>query len=93
MSQCAITTRDNPYDPFTQFRQWFVFDITKGYNTCDYLARIAKTSKQMSDTECDEEVERAIDEILKYDPLNRYMKVVADESKLKDKNPPGDIKS
>ena len=75
MSKCALTTFDNPYDPFEQFSQWFLFDVTKGYNSCGYLARIAKTSDQLSDEENDEEIERAIDEIVKYDFRNIYRKV------------------
>lgn len=31
---CAITTFDNPYNPFEQFSNWFLFDVEKGYNTC-----------------------------------------------------------
>lgn len=34
---CAITTFDNPYNPFEQFSDWFLFDVEKGYNTCAYL--------------------------------------------------------
>ena len=45
----ALTTLDNPYDPFDQFNQWFKFDTEKGYNSCSYLARIAKTSDEMSE--------------------------------------------
>ncbi len=71
----ALTTFDNPYDPFSNFTQWFLFDITKGYNTCGYLARIARTSDSLSDEENNEEVERAIDEIIKYDYRNIYKKV------------------
>ena len=74
-SKCMLTTIDNPFDPFEQFTSWFLFDIEKGYNSCAYLGRIAKTSEQFSDEENDEEVERAIDEILKYDFMNVYMKV------------------
>lgn len=70
-----LTTIDNPFDPFTQFDAWFLFDVEKGYNTCAYLARIARTSEQLSDQENDEEIERAIDEIIKYDFLNIYKKV------------------
>lgn len=70
-----LTTIDNPYDPFEQFDLWFLFDIEKGYNSCAYLARIARTSDQLSDEENNEEIERAIDEIIKYDFMNIYKKV------------------
>lgn len=71
----ALTTFDNPFDPFKDFNSWFLFDIEKGYHSCAYLARIAKTSDQLSEQENDEEVERAIDEIIKYDFQNIYRKV------------------
>ena len=58
----ALTTFDNPYDPFEQFTQWFMFDEEKGYHTTAYLGRIARTSDQLSDEENNKEVERAIDE-------------------------------
>ena len=73
--QCMLTTFDNPFNPFEQFTSWFLFDIEKGYNSCAYLARIAKTSDQLSDEENDLEVERAIDEIIQYDFMNMYKKV------------------
>lgn len=74
-TEIAITTFDNPFDPFSQFEQWLRFDLEKGYNTCAYLARIARTSDALSDEENNEEVERAIDEIIKYDFRNVYKKV------------------
>ena len=70
-----LTTFDNPYDPFEQFTSWNLFDIEKGYNTCSYLARIAKISDDMTDKEEQEETNRAIDEILQHDFLNIYKKV------------------
>lgn len=73
--ECMLTTFDNPYDPFEQFTSWHLFDIEKGYNTCSYLARIAHLSNSLSQKEEDEEVERAIDEIIKYDFMNIYKKV------------------
>ena len=74
-AKCMLTTVDNPFDPFEQFTPWFLFDVEKGYNSCAYLARIAKTSEQLSDEENDLEVERAIDEIIQYDFMNLYKKV------------------
>ena len=75
MRRCMLTTFDNPYDPFEQFTSWFLFDIEKGYNSCAYLGRIARTSDQLSEEENELEIERAIDEIIKYDFMNIYKKV------------------
>ena len=69
------TTFDNPYNPFDEFTSWFMFDEEKGYHSCAYLGRIAKTSEQLSDEENAQEIERAIDEIIKYDFQNIYKKV------------------
>lgn len=70
-----LTTIDNPFNPFEDFDSWLQFDIEKGYYSCSYLARIAKTSDQLSDYENNLEIERAIDEIIAIDPFNLYKKV------------------
>ena len=75
MAVCALTTIDNPFDPFEDFDSWYAFDTDKGYYSCSYLDRIANTSSQMSDKENEQEIERAIDEIIKYDFMNVYKKV------------------
>lgn len=72
---CMLTTIDNPFDPFNQFTSWFLFDVEKGYNTCGLLDRITKLSDDLTDNEYNIEIERAIDEIIKYDPFNIYIKV------------------
>mgnify|MGYP003420241899 FL=1 len=77
--RCMLTTFDNPFNPFDNFDSWFLFDIEKGYNSCAYLARIAKTSELLSDYENDLEIQRAIDEIIKHDVLNIYTKVYETE--------------
>lgn len=74
-SNVMLTTVDNPYDYFEQFTSWFMFDVEKGYNTCSYLARIAKLTDDMTQKEEDEEIERAIDEIISMNPLHIYIKV------------------
>lgn len=74
-SECMLTTFDNPFDPFEQFVAWFLFDVEKGYNTCSYLARIVQLSDDLSQKETDDEIERAIDDIIKNDFLNIYKKV------------------
>lgn len=70
-----ITTIDNPYDPRDEFERWYMYDVTNGYNTCAYLARISKNSDQLSDEENNKENERAIDEIIKYDFMGIYKKI------------------
>ena len=74
-NEFMLTTIDNPFDPFEEFTSWFLFDVEKGYNTCSRLARIANISDELSEKEVDEEIERAIDEIIKYDFMNIYKKV------------------
>ena len=70
-----LTTTDNPFNPFEDFSSWFMFDIEKGYNTCGRLMRIANIPDDFTEQEEDEEIERAIDTIIKYDVLDIYKKV------------------
>lgn len=74
-SNVMITTFDNPYNPFTNFNEWFMFDVEKGYYTCNYLARIVNITDDMNMKEEEAEIERAIDEIILYNPLNIYKKI------------------
>ena len=74
-AKCMLTTIDNPYDPFTQFTKWYLYDVHAGHNSCGYLDRIAKTSEELTDEENAAEIERAIDEIIKNDIFNIYKKV------------------
>ncbi len=78
---CMLTTFDNPYNPFTQFQKWFLFDVEKGHNSCAYLARIARTSDEFTEEENNREIERAIDEIIKYDFMNIYKKTYKNPKK------------
>lgn len=75
MTNCALTTFDNPFNPFEDFDAWLQFDNEKGYNSSGRLARIANVTEDMSEREELEEIERAIDEIIKYDVLNIFRKV------------------
>ena len=72
--KCMLTTFDNPFDPFEKFDDWRRFDEAKGYYSCSRLARIAKVSDDLSQKEIEDEIERAIDEIVVNDPINIYKK-------------------
>lgn len=75
MKKAMLSTIDNPFDPFNDFTSWYMYDVEAGHNSCAYLARIARTSDQFTDLENNEEIERAIDEIIEYDCLGLYVKV------------------
>ena len=67
-NDCMITTVDNPFNPFKQFDDWLNWDTRRGYNTCNTLARIAKTTNALSDDVNDEEIEEAMDSMVEFAP-------------------------
>lgn len=73
--ESRLTTIDNPYNPFDQFDQWFLFDVEKGYNTCARLARLLNINDDMTDLEEGLEIQRAQDALIQYDALDIYKKV------------------
>ena len=80
MKRALLTTIDNPFNPFTQFEDWYRFDEDHGYHTTSYLARIAKTSTEMSEEDYANQVSLAVDEILSLNILGIYRRVVEDET-------------
>ena len=79
-TEYMLTTFDNPFDYFTDFRRWRMFDIDKSQRKnypacCEYLARIANLTDDMTQKERDEEIKRAIDEIIQYDFRHIYKRI------------------
>lgn len=70
-----LTTVDNPFNPITQFDDWYEYDESKGYCTSGYVARIAKTSDDLSKNDQDLAIQAAIDEIISMNPDGFYKKV------------------
>lgn len=70
-----LSTIDNPYSPFTQFDEWKAFDESKGYFTCEYLARIANTSSELPDDISDKAIDDAINDICRLNVLGIYRRV------------------
>jgi len=77
--EVMLTTIDNPFDPFTEYEEWYRFDEDKGYHSTSYLARIAKTSPELSEEDYRLEVENAIDDIIRLNILGIYKKVEKDD--------------
>lgn len=73
--QFALTTFDNPFNPFEDYKSWLSFDKERNYDSAELLMRIANVTDEMTDVEENREIERAIDEIIKYDFRNIYKKV------------------
>jgi hypothetical protein len=62
-----LTTKDNPYNPFTQYDDWKYFDETMNhYNTEAYIAReVGMLDPDISDEELAHERMNAFKEIIK----------------------------
>lgn len=71
----ALTTVDNPYDPFDQFDEWLEYDRSSGYDTTDYLGRIVLYSDELSENDQADAVSQAIDEIILEHGDTLYRKV------------------
>lgn len=75
-----LTTVDNPWSPVTHFSEWDDYDRNiLGYCTNAYLGRVARTSPSLTGLENEQEVARAMDEIIR---LNEglYLKVEIPDS-------------
>ena len=73
--EVMLTTIDNPFNPFEQLEAWRMYDIEKQHFTCERLARMTRISPEMSQSEIDQEIDRAMDEIIKYDPEDIFIKI------------------
>lgn len=70
-----LTTVDNPFDPFSQWDEWYAWDMNAGYHTPGFLARIVKTSYDLSDADQHLAIQQAIDEIIQENVLGVFRKV------------------
>lgn len=69
MAKVALTTIDNPFNPFTHWIEWYTFDMRLGHRTCERLASISNTSDANTDEENDALIEEAINRIVNLEPL------------------------
>ena len=93
MSEIALTTVDNPYSPFSQYDDWYNYDLEKGYDCCGYIDRMSLgrlDNKSLSDDEENEIIEEIINDIVTTDPTGLFIKVEKvnekDENKKDDKD-------
>lgn len=79
MQRYMLTTVDNPYDPASQFDEWYKFDHERGYYTDQRLAKIAKTSINLTDAENQRIINGAVDDFIRLDELGLFKRVVVEE--------------
>lgn len=80
MANRMLTTTDNPFNPFTQFDQWYAYDtIVTRHNCCSLIAAQVGTSIDLSDEEEEKAIDNAIDQIILNDPLNIFTVAISNE--------------
>lgn len=76
MEKYRLTTDDNPFNPFTQWDEWYFYDLSQGYNTCERLARIAKPGFVLPDEANESEIELAVEQLLFTGAISKQGKFV-----------------
>lgn len=64
MADVMLSLVSNPYNPFTQYDDWLLFDHREGFDTAGLLARVVSTSDALSEPDQDLAVEQAVESIL-----------------------------
>ncbi len=73
-----LTTVDNPYNPFTDWDEWYAFDASNGYHTPGLIARLTIDSDELSEADQTLSVQTAIGEIARENVLGIYRLVTED---------------
>lgn len=70
-----LSTKDNPYNPITNFEEWKVWDEKAGYYTSEYLARVTRFSLDVDEASLEESIDDAINEIVSLNITGNYIVV------------------
>lgn len=70
-----LTTYDNPYDPFAEWDEWYSWDQNAGYHTPGLLARVARTSDELSEADQHLALQQAMEEIVRENVSGVHRKV------------------
>lgn len=84
--EVMLTTIDNPYNPFDNFEQWYMFDELQARREnrptcCSYLARVDCSSDEVSEAEQRQTMNDIIDEIIELNLSNKFIKITQEEAK------------
>jgi hypothetical protein len=78
MAEVMLSTTDNPYNPFTEFDQWYAFDTQVGHHTLALLGRVCITSDELSELDQSRAIDHAMDEIVAENASGIHLLVSAD---------------
>jgi hypothetical protein len=76
-TEYMLTTVDNPFNPFTHYDEWFAYDQFLGHHSNSLLARIARTSDELSEADQRLAIQSAINEIVTENVSGVHRKVAA----------------
>lgn len=74
-TEYMLSTIDNPFDPFTQFDEWYAYDLNKGYDSLGLVARVSLANDALSDKENALLDNYAIEGILETDATGLFIKI------------------
>lgn len=77
-----LTTVDNPWNPFTDFWQWDLWDRQHGYNTTSFLSRVVASSLELAQADQESAIDAAIDEIARENVSGMHVKVTRDQAPI-----------
>ena len=83
----ALSTSDNPFNPITEYDDWYHFDsVEHDYGTISYFDRVSHTTTELGDEMYMSDLEYTIDEAVKLDLISllypdvHYIKVELEQS-------------
>lgn len=75
MDDYMLTTKDNPYNPHTNWDEWYAWDSNAGYHTPAYLDRLVVSSYEISEEDQNRILSDAIDEVVKENVNESYIRI------------------
>lgn len=76
-----LSTVDNPYNPYSNWKEWYAYDTEHGYFCCSYLARVFESLNlsYLNDEQKAKAIQKAIHFLVSQDKTGLYCKVYKDE--------------
>ena len=69
--ETLLTTKDNPWNTFTNWDEWLRYDIEKGYYTCEKIDRLTPISDVLPPTINNEMLDDAMNQLVKLGAYNK----------------------